>query len=217
MPVELTVDNHTERYKPSKGPYIFDVAPGSHTIYRHTVKEHQELTDAYNNRQDNLVLFHMATANSAGVHSYMTSQDYNTAVEYYTSPEYIMARIADFTQYSQSLHTARQNTQTSVFSHSRNVRSLYVLAEYHEDAGNRMDYLNILNFTPLITDKETYTQQLLASKDAAVLSAYLLGQEKDSVPVSLFKGNPDMPAAGFQQTIRQAQIMTCLAHRLEGD
>lgn len=194
-----------------------NISDTEHSAY--SKAERQQLEDAYNEKRNNKALMHMAFANNTQIHSLSTGWDYNSACDYYSSAEYLSDRVRDAENYSQSLYTVEEVNKLSVRVASNDYRSINGVAEFHVDANGRLDFAAMLDFVRLRTAGEVPEGmgELLESKDAAVLAAYYFAQQKNvrTVPMGLLCGQMDRCAPSYEDALVQAQIMTCLADKLE--
>ena len=187
----------------------------------YTKAERRRMEEEYESRKNNKALTHMAFANNVGVHSIDTGMDYNTAVDYYSSAEYLSNRMREAENYSQSLYTLVETKALSVSAHGKRYGAVDAVAEYHVDGEGRLDYMAMLDFARIAASGEAPEEQgsLLEHKDAAVLCALWLSRRDEvrSVPVRLLGKELNRCAASYEEALIQAQMITCLAGKLEGE
>lgn len=187
-----------------------------HSVY--TKEEREAMVDAYNNKKNQRAMAHVAFANDIGIHSIDTGWNYNTAFDYYTSGEYISDRLRESEQYSQSLYSVEEQNTLYVSSYSSNRKSIYGICEFHVDSYGRLDYLGAMDFEQFYSSvqNDVLATEFFNAKDAIVIGAFLLSENKNvkSVPMSMFEVSNDCD--NYADIVRLAEIMTCLANKLEG-
>lgn len=182
-------------------------------------QEREQLEAAYQERQNRRALMHMTVANDARIYSAVTGWSYESAYDYYTSSEYLSHRMRDAENYSQSLYTVQETRSLSVSVSGKRYGAINGVAEYHTDATGRLDLAVILDFTRLAASGQAPEGEgfLLEGKDAAVLCAgYLAGaSDVHQIPLELFCRELDRCAGSYEEAKIQAQMITCLAGKLE--
>lgn len=182
-------------------------------------EERERLEDAYNDRRNTRAMLHVAFADRTQIHSVSTGWDYGSASEYYTSAEYLSDRMRDAENYSQSLYTVEEVRSLSVRTSSSDYSGMNGVAEFHVDENGRLDYAEMLDFAWLRASGDVPEQMgtLIEQKDAAVLCAGYLAQleEVRTVPMELLCRGVDQCAVSYEDALLQAQVITCLAEKLE--
>lgn len=182
-------------------------------------QEREQLEAAYQERKNRRALLHMATANHARIYSAVTGRSYESAYAYYTSSEYLSHRMRDAENYSQSLYAVQETRSLSVSVSGKRYSAVNGVAEYHTDTAGRLDLAVILDFARLAARGQAPEGEgvLLEGKDAAVLCAGYLANapEVKKIPLELFCRDLDRCAATYEEARIQAQMITCLAGKLE--
>lgn len=182
-------------------------------------QEREQLEEAYNERRNRRALAHMAFADNTRIYSVTTGWSYNSATEYYASSEYLAERMRAAETYSQSLYTVQETRELSVSVSGRRYEGLNGIAEYHTDEAGRLDLAVILDFVRLAARGQAPENEgvLLEGKDAAVLCAGYLAEARDirQVPLEFFCRDLDRCAVSYEEAMMQAQMITCLAGKLE--
>lgn len=179
---------------------------------QYTAAERSAMEDAFVEKQTNRALAHMAFANQSPVYSMASERTYHTATEYYSSGE----GIADFSNrisdYQESLYTVQETNHLSVSTESSDYRDLIAIGRYHVDGNGRLDYLESLEYSG-----DPQRSALLERKDMAVLCAQYLAEQEEvlQVPLELLTRQMEECAASLPEARRQAEMVTCLAGKLE--
>lgn len=208
----LCLHVHAHKQAHSGRKYRRDI---EHSAY--TPAEREALVGAFNDRRNAAAAFHMFALNNVGVDSLLTGQSYRTAVDYYASPEYLAARMYQSSRYSESLYTVEEQRVLSVSSNSADRRSVHAVCEYRIDEAGTLQSLAPLEFAELQADGGGRgAADHLQMRDAGVLAALWLAEERSlrRVPLALFAAGYD--ADDFVQAVRVAGILTCLADKLTG-
>ncbi len=153
------------------------------------------------------------------VRSASTNEIYESRKAYYESSEYRIDKEFYLSCYERSLYTLHKTTGVQAVSNSRHYDSIRAVAQYHVRENGTLDYVHLLGFEVCdyrgnIPSSSTDRYQ---NKDSAIAcAAYLAGDSRvRQVPMQLFGKNIMEEAVDYDEAIRQAELYTCLAEKLE--
>lgn len=138
--------------------------------------------------------------------------------DYMVSSDRWMYRDSLESSYRRSLYTEHHTNTVTVTSNSVHYQCLMKVGGLHLRRDGVPDYVSVMDYEMVRTRgsvpgslEEEYLQ-----KDAAVaLAAYLADDDKvKAVPVQLFGKNIIDSIGSYSEAMRQAELYTCLAHKL---
>lgn len=186
-------------------------------ISKYSDAERSQMARDYNNRLTQYDLARLAFCDGPVRSVYGT--EFNSMADYMLSTDYFLYREYLDSSYRRSLYTEHHTNSVTVTSHSIHYRCTFLVGGYHLRSDGVLDHVSLFDYALCgscgqMPDSlpESYKQL-----DASVaLAAYIADQpELSVVPVQLF-GKDIMDSAGnYSEAMRQAQLYTCLAHKLK--
>ena len=187
-------------------------------ISQYSADERRQMARDYNKRINDYELTQLMLCNDAPVRSFY-GQEFDTMADYLLSSDHYCFRDFLDSRYRRSLYTEHHTNAVTVHSRSIHYKCILGVGGIHLRRDGLPDRVTIMNYEPVNQDgpipegiSEEYFQ-----KDAAVaLAAYMADHsEFSAVPVQLFGRNMIESAASYNEAMRQAQLYTCLAHKLK--
>ncbi|MCD7818151.1 MAG: hypothetical protein LUH07_03765, partial [Lachnospiraceae bacterium] len=172
----------------------------------------------FNHRANAYELSALALNGDARVHSSLTGAEYDSTASYLLSAEHYTVRSYHRDALAKSLYTNTETTTVHAVSHSQHYKTFYFLGRLGIAPGGRLERLEVLNYkcSPVQGNVPAEMLDIYRGKDAAVECAAFLSDYADvkSVPLELFGKALNQSSVDFEETLRQAEICTCLAGKL---
>jgi len=148
-----------------------------------------------------------------------TGKIYASRRDYYESSDFLLDKSFYLQIYERSLYTVHTTDKlTAVSNGSKHYNCIYVVADYHIQKDGTLDYMKIYPYELCHRsgDIQENAEKKYVNRDAAVACAAYLADCSDvkSVPMRLFGSNIMDCAANYDEAMRQAQIYTCLCHKI---
>ena len=187
-------------------------------LSRYSSAEQDQMVRDYNKRLNDYELSQVLFDNDRPVRS-VYGQTFASMSDYMVSSDHWMYRESLESSYRRSLYTEHHTNAVTVTSHSSHYRCLMSVGGLHMRKDGVPDYMTLMDYEVVHQDgsvpeglEEEYRQ-----KDAAVaLAAYMADHDEfRSVPVQLFGKNIIDTASSYSEAMRQAELYTCLAHKLQ--
>ena len=151
--------------------------------------------------------------------SEQTGIKYNSGLEYIYSAEHYMNTDYQRTTLQNSLYTEQNTMNMNIFSSSVHYHSTFAVAKMKISQSGQLIQLQFCNYKLLSTQGNMPDDiiRIYKSKDAAVRCAIYLAfsSEINEVPMEIFGRNIEKKAVSFEDALRQAEIITCLANKIK--
>lgn len=187
-------------------------------LSKYSASERNQMARDYNRRLDNYELSQIMFDNDRPVRStygnvYASMSDYVMSTDHYLHRDYL-----DWS-YRRSLYTEHHTNTLTVHSNSIHYECVMAVGCFHKRFDGVVDGIQLLDFEVLGSRGQVppMLEEEYLQKDAAVaLAAYIADSaEFSTVPVQLFGKNILDSASSYAEAMRQAEMYTCLAHKLK--
>lgn len=150
--------------------------------------------------------------------SEQTGIKYNSGLEYISSAEHYMNTDYQRTSLQNSLYTETKTMNMNIFSSSIHYHSVFAIAKMKISQFGQLTQLQFCNYKLLSTQGNMPDDiiRIYKSKDSAVRCAIYLSfsSEINEAPMEIWGCNIDEKATSFENALRQAEIITCLANKI---
>lgn len=184
---------------------------------RYSDSERREMAEKYSRELDHKEWQARLEYSDCGVES-MWGQKYDSVDDYLSSSEHYLRRNSMQSNFEDSLVTHHENNTLRVSSGSIHYYSIYHTAKY---AVTDDGWLAAWELGPYEVEKVRgkLPQEIVErrqAKDATVASAAFLADQQDiqRIPASLFGSALVGPLEEFENAVRHAEILTCLAEKI---
>ena len=148
-----------------------------------------------------------------------TGIKYNSGLEYIFSAEHYLNTDYQRQNLQKSLYTEKNTINMNIFSKSVHYRSVFAISKIKVSQSGELTQLNFFNYKLLSTQGNMPKDilKIYKSKDSAVRCAIYLNfcSEIRKVPMELFGKNIEEKSISFEDALRQAEIITCLAEKIK--
>ena len=185
----------------------------------YTDAQRNEMVQKYNRDLNFAAMMDLSYEVNRPVHSTLSGADYDSKADYYMSGEYFALRSYLSDSYDRKLYTEVESYGVTAVSNSKHYECLFGLADYHVDGDGTLDHVTLKPF-PVFGSRGDLPYGLnekYARRDPAVLCAGYFADDRSiqSVPIELFGKNPVQSAVSFEEAMRQTEIFTCLAGKMQ--
>lgn len=151
--------------------------------------------------------------------SEQTGIKYNSGLEYIYSAEHYMNTDYQRNCLQNSLYTEQNTMNMNIFSSSVHYHSAFAVAKMKISQSGQLIQLQFCNYK-LLSSQGNMPDDIIRiynSKDSAVRCAIYLAfsSEINEVPMEIFGLNIEKKAVSFEDALRQAEIITCLANKIK--
>ena len=187
-------------------------------ISKYSSYEQDQMVRDYNKRLNNYELAQVMFDNDRPVRS-VYGKTFATMTDYLYSGDHLLYRSSLEDSYRRSLYTEHHTNKVTVTSNSIHYKCIMAVAGVHLRRNGVPDYMDILNYDMVHSSGPVPDGVLdeYQQMDAAVaMAAYMADHsEFTAVPVQLFGRNIIDSAGTYSEAMRQSELYTCLAHKLQ--
>lgn len=187
-------------------------------LSKYSASERDQMARDYNKRLNNYELSQVMFDNDRPVRS-VYGNEFATMSDYVMSSDHYMYRDYLDSTYRRSLYTEHHTNTLTVTSQSVHYKCIMRVGGLHLRSDGVPDYVSIMDYEPLGGNSSVpaVIEEEYLQKDAAVaLAAYLADNRTfTAIPVQLFGKNINESVGSYSEAMRQAQLYTCLAHKLK--
>lgn len=176
------------------------------------------MVNDYRKRQKDMDFNRILFSDNRPVYSYKSKQLYASEADYILSAEHYLYQENARERFERSLYTEHITQEVTVVSNSRHYECCFAVGGFHLCPDGTLDLVQSFDYEVCgsrghMTDDVV---QEYAEKDATIaLAAYLAdSREVAAVPMQLFGRNITDGAPSYSEAMRQAELYTCLAHKL---
>ena len=186
---------------------------------RYSASERSDMVSDYNRKINQWELVGLA-ASDGPVYSELSGKSYDSMGSYLFSADHFVLRSLCSDIYEQSLYTTHEVHNMRIQSNNRHFYGLYRVAELHMNSSGVVDVIRPGRLELLASQGEALPtgqiQGILTEKDPLLMTAGYLMEKKRacSVAAELLCGALDQDAGTLENAIRQAELVTCLAHTI---
>lgn len=187
-------------------------------LSRYSASERDQMARDYNKRLNEYELARVVFDNDRPVRS-VYGKEFDSMSDYLLSGDHLMYRDYLDSSYRRSLYTEHHTDTLTVRSNSIHYKCIMRVGGLHLRGDGVPDYVSVMDYEQIGGSgavPEVIGEEYLQKDAAVALAAYLADhRDIDAIPVQLFGRNIIDSVGSYSEAMRQAQLYTCLAHKLK--